>query len=449
MIPPIALTIAGSDSGGGAGIQADLKTFSANGVYGMSAVTSVTAQNTIGVQAVHCLPPETVIAQIESVLSDLGAHAIKIGMLGNTEIITGVRETLLKYSDIPLVLDPVIISKSGGILLETNAISALIEHLLPLATVITPNLDEAQALTGIEASDVDGMKTIAQNLFEMGPRNVVVKGGHLEGPAVDVFYDGTDFQSFEAERVNTKSDHGTGCTFAAAITSGLAKGARVVDAVGDAKSYLTGALINAMPIGQGHGPVHHFHNLYREAEKFTILEKLSAAVQQLERSHAGDLVPEVQCNLGMALFGAQTTDEIAAFPGRLIRLHRDIHSVAPPEFGASSHVARIILTAMKQNPEKRSVMNIRYEETFLESCRNLGLSIAFFDRHEEPTESKIMEGSSLEWGTAKVIKEQGFVPDIVYDLGDEGKEPMIRVIGDDPDQVIEIVLAVLERSQRN
>ena len=139
-------------------------------------------------------------------------------------------------------------------------------------------------------------------------------------------------------------------------------------------------------------------------------------MQQLERSHAGDLVPEVQCNLGMALFGAQTTDEIAAFPGRLIRLHRDIHSVAPPEFGASSHVARIILTAMKQNPGKRSVMNIRYEETFLESCRNLGLSIAFFDRHEEPTESKIMEGSSLEWGTAKVIEEQGFVPDIVLSL---------------------------------
>ena len=444
---PVALTIAGSDSGGGAGIQADLKTFSANGVYGMSAVTSVTAQNTVGVQAVHNLPPEAVAAQIDSVLTDIGAQAIKTGMLANAEIIAAVAEALRGYPDLPLVVDPVMIAKSGDALLESDAVSTLIERLIPLATVITPNLDEARALTGIEASDVDGMRTIARRLFEMGPRHVVVKGGHLKGSAIDVLYDGADFQCFEAERVDTTSTHGTGCTFASAITAGLAKGAGVADAVAAAKAYLTGALRHAAPMGRGHGPVHHFHNLYRPADRIEVLDQLSAAARRLESAHAGDLVPEVQCNLGMGLAGARSADDVAAFPGRLIRVRRDIRSVAPPEFGASSHVARIILTAMRRDPAKRSVMNIRYDESILDACRGLGLSVASFDRHEEPLESKNREGSSLEWGTGRVIEEQGFVPDIVYDLGDEGKEPMIRVIAGNPGRVADIALAVLERSR--
>ncbi len=444
---PVALTIAGSDSGGGAGIQADLKTFSAHGVYGMSAVTSVTAQNTLGVQAVHNLPPEAVKAQIDSVLSDIGARAIKTGMLATAEIISVVADALRAYPDIPLVVDPVMIAKSGDALLESEAVSTLIEQLVPLATVITPNLDEAKALTGIEASDVEGMRTVARRLFEMGPRHVVVKGGHLEGAAVDVLHDGATFETFEADRIDTRSTHGTGCTFASAITAGLAKGAGVAEAVGAAKTYLTGALRHAVPLGGGHGPVHHFHNLYRDAERLSVLEQLSAAARRLESAHAGDLVPEVQCNLGMGLSGARSAEDVAAFPGRLIRVRRDIRSVAPPEFGASSHVARIILTAMRRDPSKRAVMNIRYDESILDACRGLGLSIASFDRHEEPLESKHREGSSLEWGTARVIEEQDFVPDIVYDLGDEGKEPMIRVIAGDPGQVADIALAVLERSR--
>ena len=444
---PVALTIAGSDSGGGAGIQADLKTFSALGVYGMSAVTSVTAQNTIGVQAIHNLPPEAVAAQIDSVLSDIGARAVKTGMLANAEIIAAVADALRPYPEIPLVIDPVMIARSGDALLESEAISTLIKRLVPLAAVVTPNLDEAKALTGIDASDVEGMKAVCRKLIGMGPRHVVVKGGHLEGPAVDVLYDGTTFETFEAERIDTRCTHGTGCTFAAAIAAGLAKGAGVAEAVGGAKDYLTGALRHAVPLGGGHGPVHHFHNLYRDADRLSVLDQLSAAVRRLESAHAGDLVPEVQSNLGMGLAGARSADDVAAFPGRLIRVRRDIRSVAPPEFGASSHVARIILTAMRRDPAKRSVMNIRYDESILDACRGLGLSIASFDRHEEPLESKMREGSSLEWGTARVIDEQGFVPDIVYDLGDEGKEPMIRVIAGDPEQVTDIALAVLERSR--
>ncbi len=444
---PVALTIAGSDSGGGAGIQADLKTFSANGVYGMSAVTSVTAQNTLGVQAVHNLSPEVVAAQIDSVLTDIGAQVIKTGMLANADILAAVADVLRGYTEIPIVVDPVMIAKSGDALLEPEAVSTLIERLIPLATVITPNLDEARALTGIEASDVDGMRTVARRLFEMGPRNVVVKGGHLEGPAVDVLFDGGNFETLESERIDTRSTHGTGCTFASAIAAGLAKGVPVAEAVRDAKTYLTGALRHALPMGGGHGPVQHFHELYRDAERLSVLDQLTAAARRLENAHAGDLVPEVQCNLGMGMSRASSADDVAAFPGRLIRLRRDVRSVAPPEFGASSHVARIILTAMRKDPDKRSVMNIRYDDSILGACRGLGLSVAAFDRHEEPLESKTREGSTLEWGTARVIEEQGFVPDIVYDLGDEGKEPMIRVIASDPERVTDIALAVLERSR--
>lgn len=440
-----ALTIAGSDSGGGAGIQADLKTFAACGVYGMSAITSVTAQNTVGVQGIYNLPDEAVAQQIDSVLSDIGAHAIKIGMLAHAGIIKTVAESLKPYADIPLVVDPVMVSKSGDTLLASEAVATLIEMLLPQATVITPNLDEAAALTGIKATDIQGMQDIARKLHDMGARQVVVKGGHLEGPAVDVLFDGVTFDTFEADRIDTPNTHGTGCTFSSAIAAELAKGADVNTAVENAKAYLTEAIRYAEPIGSGQGPVHHFHTLYREVEKRDVLDQLSAAVRRLEEAHAGALIPEVQSNLGMGLSGAKTFDDVAAFPGRLIRLHRDIRSVAPPEFAASTHVAKIVLTAMKRDPEMRAVMNIRYDDEMLDACRALNLPMASFDRHDEPQDVKEREGSSLEWGTAEVIRETGTVPNIIYDIGDEGKEPMIRILGRDPNHIVDIALAILER----
>ena len=439
------LTIAGSDSGGGAGIQADLKTFAARGVYGMSVITSVTAQNTVGVQRVFDLPEEVVAQQIESVLSDIGAEAIKIGMLANAGIVKTVADTLKSYQNIPLVVDPVMVAKSGNVLLASEAVTTLIDTLFPMATVITPNLDEAATLTGIKATDVEGMQVIARKLFDMGPRYVVVKGGHLEGAAVDVLFDGITFDTFESDRIDTPNTHGTGCTFASAIAAELAKGLDVKTAVGEAKAYVTDAIRYADPIGNGHGPVNHFHSLYREVEKRNVLDQLTAAVRRLEEAHAGALIPEVQSNLGMGLIRAKTFDDVAAFPGRLIRLHRDIRSVAPPEFAASTHVAKIVLTAMRHDPDKRAVLNIKYDEEMLAACRSLDLSIASFDRHDEPKDVKDREGSSLEWGTAQVISETGEVPDIVYDIGDEGKEPMIRILGNDPGRVVDIALGILER----
>ncbi|MBI3967183.1 MAG: bifunctional hydroxymethylpyrimidine kinase/phosphomethylpyrimidine kinase [Chloroflexi bacterium] len=261
-----ALTIAGSDSGGGAGIQADLKTFSALGVFGMSAITAITAQNTVAVTDVVEIPPATIGAQIDAVVTDIGVDAVKLGMLSSAPIIEVVGQKIREHRLDRIVIDPVMIAKSGAVLLREDAIAALRE-ILPLALVVTPNLPEAAAIIGEEIEGVDDMRRAAKAIIALGARGVVVKGGHLDGPATDIYYDGREFREYTAERIATTSTHGTGCTFASAIAAWLARGADVPDAVGRAKEYLHGALKAAVPIGHGHGPVHHFYQLWPESRE--------------------------------------------------------------------------------------------------------------------------------------------------------------------------------------
>ena len=256
-----ALTIAGSDSGGGAGIQADLKTFAAYGVFGMSAITALTAQNTVGVQGVLEIPPEFVALQIDSVMSDIGTDAIKIGMIANAEIITEVADRLRHYRESPIVIDPVMMAKSGDPLVRTEARDTLLRVLLPLADVVTPNMPEAEVLCGFSIASGNDMRRAARAIRQLGPRFVVVKGGHQTDSraSVDVFFDGENFLDLEAPRVNTKNTHGTGCTFASAIAAGLALGKSVPEAVHLAKDYVT-AVIRAsanLSLGHGHGPMNH------------------------------------------------------------------------------------------------------------------------------------------------------------------------------------------------
>ncbi len=256
---PCVMTIAGSDSGGGAGIQADLKTFAALGVYGTSAITAVTAQNTRAVMAVQELPPEMVAAQIDAIVQDIGADAVKTGMLANAAIIEVVAAKVREHRLPNLVVDPVMVAKSGDPLLRAEAVEALRRLLLPLATVVTPNLPEAATLLGRPIQDEDDMRAAARELAALGARAVVIKGGHREGAeAADLLYDGQRFHVFTAPRIDTRNTHGTGCTFASAIAAWLARGVDVPEAVRRAKEYLTEALRHAYPVGQGHGPVHHF-----------------------------------------------------------------------------------------------------------------------------------------------------------------------------------------------
>jgi len=262
-----ALTIAGSDSGGGAGLQADLKTFAALGVYGMSAVTAITAQNTVGVQGVIELPADFVGLQIDSVVTDIGVDAVKTGMLANADIIAVVAEKAKEYNFPNFVIDPVMVAKSGDPLLREDAREALIEQLIPLAKVLTPNLHEARVLTGMEIESLEDMREAARAIHELGAQNVVVKGGHLPGSdeSIDVLYDGHDFVEFAAPRVETRNTHGTGCTFASAIAAELAKGKSVPEAVRAAKDFITMALRHSLSLGHGHGPTNHFAYLYRKA----------------------------------------------------------------------------------------------------------------------------------------------------------------------------------------
>jgi hydroxymethylpyrimidine/phosphomethylpyrimidine kinase len=257
--PPRVLTIAGSDSGGGAGIQADLKTFAALDTYGMSVLTALTAQNTVGVHGVHEVPPAFVRAQLDAVAGDIGVDATKLGMLASAEIIGAVAEGIRHHGLERLVVDPVCASKHGDPLLRTDALDALRTEILPLAEVVTPNLGEVALLTGVEVADVGDLPRAAEALLALGPRWVLVKGGHLPGDvdAVDLLSDGTTTVEVRAERLDTVDTHGTGCTLAAAIAAHRARGLDVVESVREAKRYVTGAIRHGLRLGRGIGPVDH------------------------------------------------------------------------------------------------------------------------------------------------------------------------------------------------
>ncbi len=260
-----ALTIAGSDCSGGAGIQADLKTFSAHGVFGMSVITAVTAQNTQGVFGIQDIHPDMVENQIEAIFEDLPVDSVKIGMVSKIETIEAITKKLSIYKPNIIVLDPVMVSKSGYHLLNEESIDFLIKYLLPMATIITPNLPEAEVILGIEIKTIYDMERAAISIYNMGSKNVLIKGGHLEGDATDILYDGMKFTHFKQERIHTKNTHGTGCTLSSAIASNLALEYSIIDAVKKAKTYITEAIAHSLNLGKGVGPTHHFYDLYKKA----------------------------------------------------------------------------------------------------------------------------------------------------------------------------------------
>jgi len=436
------LTIAGSDSGGGAGIQADLKTIIVLGGFGMSVITALTAQNTLGVQGIYEVPENFVEKQFDSVATDIGIDAAKTGMLANSRIIKAIAEKIKEYKIDILVVDPVMVAKGGAPLIEDEAKQSLIEELLPLAFVITPNIPEAEVLSKIKISSVDDMKKSAKIIHGLGAKNVVVKGGHLSGDAVDILYDGKKFHEFVSERIDTKNTHGTGCTYSAAIATFLAKGKSVFESVKMAKEYITDALRFSLCLGKGHGPTNHFAPILRDSQRYACITDLKKAVGKIKAEKCGNIIPEVQSNFGYALPYALTEDDVAAIPGRIIKVGVDVCTFKDPAFGASRHIAGMILTAMKYNSEFRCAMNIRFSKDILSICRKLSYSIDHFNRADEPEDIKAKEGSSLKWGTDSVFSRLDTIPDIIFDFGDVGKEPMIRVFGKHPDEVAEKVLTI-------
>lgn len=439
-----ALTIAGSDSGGGAGIQADLKTFAALGVHGMSVITSITAQNTVAVTAIQDITPNVVRAQLEAVVADIGADAAKTGMLHTAEIIEVVAEGIQRHH-LRTVVDPVMISKSGARLLRPDAVSALVEKLLPLAEVVTPNAPEASALSGIEVRDRKTAEEAAKRIAGLGVKAVVVKGGHIpsQGKVADILYEDGRVHIFEVEELSTKTTHGTGCTFSSAVAANLAKGFEISEAVHLAQQFVLKAIRFGIPVGQGHGPVNPMANLCAEAERWTVLDSLSRAVALLEGSEdVARVIPEVNSNLAMASTYATDASDVAGIPGRIIRVGKGVKALSCPTFGGSSHVANTVLAAHSHNPEVRAAMNIRYSEQALSKLKELGLLASPYDRRKEPPEVKRIEGMTTRWGAEEAIKSAGRVPDAIYHDGDWGKEAMITILGRDAVEVANRVIKI-------
>ncbi len=435
------LIIAGSDPSAGAGIQQDLKVATLLGAHGLTVITALTVQNTTGVQDVRPVAPELVAAQLESILADIKVDTVKVGMLANATIAQTVAAGLRQLK-VPVVVDPVLAASDGSPLLEKAGVEVLKKELLPLTTLLTPNLAEAGRLTGREVNTPGDMETVAREIGTLGPQAVLVKGGHLTGAPVDVLWDGRNCYRLPGERLPGPHTHGTGCALATALATLLGQGQSLPEAVNQARKLVAEAIRWGLPLGEGIGPVNTFAPFARELDRYQVLQSLTAAARRLQQGGVEDLIPEVQSNLGFATVFARGPQDVAAFPGRLLWSPQGLIIPLEPAFGPSKHIASIILTATKVFPELRAAMNIRFFEEVERLGPLLHLRVAGFDRGQESPEVKAREGGSLAWGVASVLDPGEPPPDLIYDRGDWGKEPMIRVLGTDPMNVVEKVLAV-------
>ena len=368
---------------------------------------------------VEDVSPELIEAQIHAVITDIGVDAIKTGML-HTAAIIHVVSRLFEQTDIPIVVDPVMIAKSGARLLKEHAKQTLITNLLPHATVVTPNVMEAEALSGQPVTTAEEAKDAAHVITQFGPDAVVVKGGHLAGSeAVDIIYYDDTFTVLTAPRIPSTTTHGTGCSFASAIAAELAKESPLLTAIETAKQFIHASIQYGLTLGQGAGPVNPMAQLYQNAVKYQVYTQITKALKQLTANQTeAKLIPESQSNLVMALPYASSPHDVMAIPGRIVRIGKRVHASSCPAFGASSHVARTVLVAKEYDATIQSAMNIRYSPAILDRCRALGWTVSSYDRREEPHEIKAIDGQTTSWGAHQAIKAAGHVPHLIYHEGD-------------------------------
>lgn len=440
----IALSIAGSDSGAGAGIQADLKTFSALGVYGCTAITAITSQNTRQVSEIFEVSPAMVEQQIRSVMTDIPPSAIKVGMVYSRQTIEAVRRSL-RGSKVPIVLDPIFAAGTGARLLRDDAFDSFVSKLLPICTLVTPNRIEAERLAGIRIrTEGDGMEA-AKKISRLGAKNVIVKGGHFGASSVtDLLLDNKNRMTrITNPRIKIEESHGSGCNFSSAVTAYLAKGAALHDACRMANEYVHVAIKNAVRVGRGLPVTNPLSAIYRDASRYHVLAELQAAVEQVGAlADFYKLIPETQTNFVYALPDAAGATEVAGVRGRIVRIGNSVVPASYIEFGASKHMASAIMGYMRVNPAFRSVINIRFNNELVKTCRSL-FSVSSYDRSREPKGVKKKEGSSVAWGTLAALARNPKA-EVIYHKGDVGKEPMITVFGRNPGEVAAKIKAILE-----
>ena len=428
-----ALTIAGSDSGGGAGIQADLKSFAAVGVHGTSVLTCITAQNTRSVDSIFPLPSEEVRRQLRAVLGDFDVRAAKTGMLYSGDLVRTVAKGL-RGTRFPLVVDPVMVATVGASLEAEDLRDALVEHLIPRAVLVTPNRPEAERLSGRAIRGIADAEKAARAIRRLGARAVLVKGGHLAGELVDVLDDGRSIRRISAFR-HDREVHGAGCTLAASVAGYLALGLTLPDAVQAARRRVSIGFLESYRAGRGVAIIAS----HAVPDRYAVWAAVTEAAPQLARAVPVPLAPEVGINLGFALPGASTPAEVCALRGRIVRVGDRLEPIGPAAFGASKHVARIILTAMRFDPTVRCAANLKYRVKNARALQPTHLVVASFRRTREPRGA-----STMEWGTERAIVEAGTIPDVITDGGALGKEPMMRVLGRDPKDVLRKVRRIVK-----
>ncbi len=440
---PVAITIAGSDSGGGAGIQADLKTFAVMGVHGTSAITSITAQNTVEVRAIHDIPLHIIEAQILTIYDDIGIDAGKTGMLSSKPIIDVVAKTI-KEIQIPLVVDPVMIAKSGAKLLRDDAIESLIKNIIPLATVVTPNIPEAEVIIGRKIRSPRDLIEAAQIIVEeKGAEAAVVKGGHLEQEySTDYLYYNGKIKEIKSPRIQTKNTHGTGCSFSAAIAAGLAKGKSIEESVEIAKKFISMAIDYGLNIGKGHGPVNPLAWTMIPAQRYQVLQNIKEAIEILRKN--GDkvvhLIPEIFTNIAMAIEApyARTPLDVASIPGRIARYKGNILVKTNPEFGLSRYLSSIILNAMKFDHKVRSAANIKFDNQVESIVKEKGYDYAY------KADNDSQKNEEEHW-INNIIRKRNRVPQIVFVPPKLGKEPQTIVLGRNATEVAEMIVEIAEK----
>ncbi len=424
------LTVAGSDPVGGAGIQADTKAIEAMGLHACSVVTCVTSQNTKGVYSISPVPSDEVEAQLKAVLKDVRFDAAKTGMLYDDGIVRTVSRMLRRFPA-PIVVDPVMASTTGGSLHREGFVEELKRSLLPLATLVTPNKLEAELLSGIEiGSERDAVKA-ARAIMRSGAKAVLVKGGHMRGEeAVDHLV----LKGRAVRLVSPRLDldvHGTGCVLSSFIAGRLALGDSLEEAAARAKTLTFRSIRASRRVGRGVPCVNPMAVVEYEASKPGVLVEVDDAVRAAESLLDSRLLPEVGSNIGYCVDGALDPGDVAALTGRIVRVGSEAKAVGCARFGASKHIARIVVAAHASDPGVRCAMNVKYSPEAVRACRAAGLSVASFDRAREPKGA-----SSMTWGVSYAIGRHGGVPDVIFDKGGLGKEPMIRLLGKNPDDVV-------------
>lgn len=442
----VALSIAGSDSGAGAGIQADLKTFTSLGVYGCTAITAVTAQNTQEVSSVFEVTPECITEQVRSVILDMPPDAIKIGMVYNKPNIETIRR-VLKGSKVPVVLDPILSAGTGGKLLLPEAFESFKADLIPLSTIITPNRIEAQKITGIQIISRSDIAKAARKIKNLGAKNVIIKGNHFEKKQVADILLTSEGRLIEVSNSKLSSEemHGTGCNFSAAITAFLARNFSIIDAFKLANKYVRDSLQNALKIGKGLLVSNPASSMYDYASRYVVLKGLQSAIEDIETSdNFGILLPETQSNIAFALPDARELDHIAAIKGRIIKIGDTARSASSMvEFGASKHVGSALLAYMTVNRLVRSAMNIKYDEKIRKITKAV-FKVSNYDRSKEPRHILKKEGMSIFWGIKYALAKNPEA-EIIYHEGAIGKEPMCIIFASNPAEVVNKIRIILKR----